>query len=153
VGICLQAYLRRTGEDLRRLLPLSPAVRLVKGAYREPPEIAFPGRREVDQHYLSLATALLGQVRAGGVYAAIATHDVRLHAKIIGEAERLTLSPGDYEFQMLYGIKMQEQQRLAAQGYRVRTLISYGSYWFPWYVRRLAERPANVWFVLKNMFR
>ncbi len=152
VGLCLQAYLYRTKTDLEDLLPLSPAIRLVKGAYKEPPSIAFPKKADVDANYFMLATILLQNVKSKGVYAGIATHDLVLHEKIKREAERLGLSKQDYEFQMLYGIKMQEQYRLANEGYRMRNLISYGSYWFPWYVRRLAERPANVWFVVKNTF-
>lgn len=152
VGVCLQAYLYRTKNDLEELLPHSPAIRLVKGAYKEPLRIAFPKKADVDANYFALAKMLLENVKSKGVYAAIATHDLDLHEKIKREAERLTLSKQQYEFQMLYGIEMQEQYRLAADGYRMRNLISYGSFWFPWYVRRLAERPANVWFVVKNVF-
>jgi proline dehydrogenase len=152
VGLCLQAYLFRTKNDLEDLLPLSPAIRLVKGAYREPPSIAFAAKKDVDRNYFSLAGRLLENVKSNGVYAAIATHDTVLHDEIKEEAQRLGVSKKEYEFQMLFGIKMQEQYRLAADGYRMRNLISYGSFWFPWYVRRLAERPANVWFVMKNIF-
>ena len=152
VGLCLQAYLYRTKNDLEDLLPRSPAIRLVKGAYKEPASIAFPKKADVDSNYFALAKMLLENVKSKGVYAGIATHDTVLHERIKKEAERLGLSKQGYEFQMLYGIKMQEQYRLASEGYRMRNLISYGSFWFPWYLRRLAERPANVWFVVKNMF-
>lgn len=151
VGLCLQAYLYRTEKDLKELLPLSPAIRLVKGAYKEPANMAYPKKSDVDANYFTLAKMMLEHVKTNKVYAGIATHDTILHGKIINEAERIGLSKNDYEFQMLYGIKSEEQFRLAREGYRVRTLISYGTFWFPWYVRRLAERPANVWFVIKNM--
>jgi proline dehydrogenase len=149
-GLCLQAYLYRTEDDLRGLLPLHPAIRLVKGAYKEPPNVAFPKKEDVDRNYLGLSTLLLENVRAGA-YAGIATHDIVLHTRIQEAAERIGLSKKEYEFQMLYGINMAEQYRLADEGYAVRNLISYGSYWFPWYIRRLAERPANIWFVMKNL--
>ncbi|HTK80702.1 MAG TPA: proline dehydrogenase family protein [Bacteroidota bacterium] len=149
-GLCLQAYLYRTQADLNALLPLHPAIRLVKGAYKEPPSVAFPRKEDVDRNYLALATLLLENVREGA-YAGFATHDTLLHAKIQEAAGRIGLSRNAYEFQMLYGINMAEQYRLADEGYAVRNLISYGSYWFPWYIRRLAERPANIWFVMKNL--
>jgi proline dehydrogenase len=152
VGLCLQAYLYRTKDDLKELLAMSPAIRLVKGAYREPANIAFPKKADVDKNFFTLAATLLENVRTRNVFAAIATHDATLHEKIKQEAERLKLSAKEFEFQMLYGINMERQYLLAIEGYAVRNLISYGSYWFPWYVRRLAERPANVWFVVKNIF-
>ncbi len=152
IGLCLQSYLYRTEKDLKELLPLSPAIRLVKGAYKELPSVAFPKKADNDANYFTLAKMMLENVKQNGVYAGIATHDTILHKKIIEEAHRLKLSKNEYEFQMLYGIKMDEQLRLTSEGYRVRDLISYGTFWFPWYVRRLAERPANVGFVLKNLF-
>ncbi|TAK67232.1 MAG: proline dehydrogenase [Bacteroidetes bacterium] len=152
VGICLQSYLYRTENDLKELLPLSPAIRLVKGAYKEPATLAFPRKVDNDANYFKLSKIMLENVRTNGVYAGIATHDTILHKRIIEEADRLQLEKTDFEFQMLYGINMEEQLRLAREGYKVRDLISYGTFWFPWYVRRLAERPANVWFVVKNMF-
>jgi proline dehydrogenase len=153
VGLCLQAYLYRTKTDLETFFPLSPAIRLVKGAYKESTAVAFPKKSDVDINYFVLAKMMLEHVTTDRVYAGIATHDTILHGKIIKEAECLGLAKSDYEFQMLYGIKSEEQFRLARDGYRVRTLISYGTFWFPWYVRRLAERPANVWFVLKNILK
>ena len=152
VGLCLQAYLFRTKNDLEELLPLSPAIRLVKGAYKEPANVAFPKKTDVDVNYFALMKILLENVNSKGIYAGIATHDLNLHEKIKREAEHLGLSKQEYEFQMLYGINMEEQYRLANDGYRMRNLISYGSFWFPWYVRRIAERPANAWFVVKNIF-
>jgi len=150
VGVCLQAYLYRTKKDLDDLLPLSPAIRLVKGAYAEPASIAYPKKTDVDANYFALARVLLGKAQHG-VKVGIATHDRSLIQSVCREAETLGLSRKDYEFQLLYGIQTDEQFRLVADGYLVRVLISYGTYWFPWYVRRLAERPANVWFVLRNL--
>jgi proline dehydrogenase len=153
VGLCVQAYLYRTQKDLEELLPLSPAIRLVKGAYMEPADIAYPKKADVDANFFALAKRLLANVKSNGVTLGIATHDKILIKKIQEEAEAQGLAKSDYEFQLLYGIQTDEQFRLAAEGYRMRVLISYGSYWFPWYVRRLAERPANIFFVLKNLFR
>lgn len=151
VGVCVQAYLYRTKDDLSDLLSLSPAIRLVKGAYMEPADIAYPEKARVDANYLALAQFLFDHVKKHGVTVGIATHDKVLIPKIQRAAEAAGLTKNDYEFQLLYGIQTPEQLRLAAAGYRMRVLISYGSYWFPWYVRRLAERPANVFFVLKNL--
>ena len=152
VGLCLQSYLRRTAEDLEGLLPLRPMIRLVKGAYAEPPEIAFPDKKDVDATYLSLAQRLLSTASAnGGPLEVFGTHDPRLIAEIIDWAAARKISPGAFEFHFLYGIQREEQLRLAGRGQRVRVLISYGSAWFPWYMRRLAERPANLWFVIRSM--
>ncbi len=150
-GVCLQAYLYRTAEDLAALLPINPSIRLVKGAYAEPQEVAFPRKKDVDQNYLQLAQTLLDGVRRDGVRAAFATHDERLILKIQQDAAQRGITLGDLEFQMLYGIGIARQKELAVQGYKVEVLISYGTAWFPWYMRRLAERPANLWFVLRKM--
>jgi proline dehydrogenase len=150
-GVCLQAYLYRTTEDLAALLPLNPSIRLVKGAYAEPSEVAFPRMRDVDRNYLELAKTLLDEVRPAGVRAAFATHDEHLIQGIEKEAAERGIARGDLEFQMLYGIGIAQQKALAAKGYRVEVLISYGTAWFPWYMRRLAERPANLWFVMRKM--
>lgn len=152
VGIAIQAYLYRTEKDLESLLPLGSAVRLVKGAYLEPPQVAFPKRADVDANYYRLACRLLGdEARHAGTLVHFATHDTalidRLHSCIAGQNVPATA----YEFAMLYGIQRPLQLRLAQSGRHVRVLISYGEFWFPWYMRRLAERPANVWFVLKNL--
>jgi proline dehydrogenase len=152
VGLCVQAYLYRTPKDLEALLPYAPAIRLVKGAYMEPAHVAYPKKADVDASYLALTKMLLGHIKKNGVTLGVATHDKILIKQIQQTASELELAKTDYEFQLLYGIQAEEQFRLAREGYRMRTLISYGSYWFPWYVRRLAERPANVWFVVKNMF-
>lgn len=153
VGVCLQAYLYRTAKDIEDLLPLPPAIRLVKGAYAEPADIAYPKKKDVDANYLTLAKVLLSNVKKQGVTVGIATHDTVLIRKVQQEAGTLGLAKTDYEFQLLYGIQSEEQWRLAEAGYRVRCLISYGSFWFPWYVRRLAERPANIFFAVKQLFR
>ena len=153
VGVCLQAYLYRTEKDLSSLIPLGAAVRLVKGAYKEPPDKAFPRKAQVDQNYFQLATKLLShEARAAHVRAAIATHDLKLIRQIIAYAQSQNLARDSFEFQMLYGIQTREQLRLARDGWKSIVLISYGKFWFPWYMRRLAERPANVWFVLRNLF-
>ncbi len=150
-GVCLQAYLYRTAEDLAALLPINPSVRLVKGAYAESTKMAFPRKRDVDQNYLQLAQTLLDEIGSGGVRAAFATHDGALIRRIQEEATQRGMTPGDVEFQMLYGIGTTSQEKLVAQGHEVRVHISYGTAWFPWYMRRLAERPANLWFVMRKM--
>jgi proline dehydrogenase len=152
-GLCLQSYLRSTAADLESLLPLGPAIRLVKGAYMEPPDVAFPQKRDVDESYFSLAKRLLSpEARAAGVYAAFGTHDRDLIRRIEAHAAEAGVPKSAYEFELLFGIQPAEQVRLAGAGHRVRVLISYGSFWFPWYMRRLAERPANLLFVARNIF-
>jgi proline dehydrogenase len=153
VGVCVQSYLRRTEEDVRKLLPLGGAIRLVKGAYNEPPEVAFPNKRDVDENYFRIAQMLVGEeARRAGVRAAIATHDTQLIARIQSWSAANGFAKNQLEFQMLYGIQRAEQLRLAAEGCRMIVLVAYGKYWFPWYMRRLAERPANVWFLARNLF-
>jgi len=152
VGICLQAYLRRTAADVQRLLPLDPAVRLVKGAYAEAESIAYRSRQEVDASFVALAVALVDARRAGrNVRIGLGTHDVRLIEQIAAHAEAIGLDRRAVEVQMLYGIRVDQQRRLAREGYLVRDLIAFGRHWYPWYMRRLAERPANVLFVLRQM--
>ncbi len=153
IGVCLQAYLYRTEKDLLDLLPLGSAIRLVKGAYKEPPSIALPRKKDVDESFFSLAKQMLSdRARAAGLRAAIATHDLKLIRRITEFAESRGLPKSSFEFQMLYGIQREEQLRLARGGWRSIVLIAYGSFWFPWYMRRLAERPANALFVLRNLF-
>ena len=153
VGVCLQTCLRRTPADLASLLPIGPAVRLVKGAYSEPPNIAFPTKRDVDEAFFALTRSLFSaDALARGTHPAIATHDTNMIARTIELAKSRSVAPNSYEFQMLYGIQREAQKQLARDGFQVSVLISYGTYWFPWYMRRLAERPANVWFVLRNLF-
>jgi proline dehydrogenase len=151
LGICLQAYLRRTAADVRRLLPRGPHIRMVKGAYDEPERIAYRSRAEVDASYLAQCIVILtdGRERAGRL--GLGTHDVRLIEQVVAAAEAAGIGPEAYEVEMLYGIRLDQQRRLAGAGYPTRTLIAYGEFWYPWYVRRLAERPANVAFVLRQM--
>jgi len=151
-GLALQAYLHRTPADLKALLPLKPTIRLVKGAYAEPPEVAHPRKADVDTAYQRLADLLLEAARRGEALPIFGTHDPAMVAYVMARAGQLGLSDDSYEIHMLYGIRMAEQRELARAGRTVATLISYGNAWFPWYMRRLAERPANVWFVMKSMF-
>lgn len=152
VGVCLQAYLFRTQADLDDLLPLQPTIRLVKGAYSEPPNVAYPSKKDVDAQYLRLAWWLL-DARSSQYHApGFGTHDMGLIQQIRDYAKAKGVPDEAYEVQMLYGIRSGDQRRLAAEGARVRALISYGSAWFAWYMRRLAERPANIWFVVKSLF-
>ncbi len=152
VGVCVQAYLRRTERDLDTLIPLGSSIRLVKGAYREPASLALQRRREVDENYFRLGMKLLSDdARRAGVFVGFGTHDPRLIARLQRHAAERGLPRDAFEFELLYGIRRDVQARLAADGYRLRVLISYGAFWFPWYMRRLAERPANVLFVLKHV--
>ena len=150
LGVCLQAYLRRTPADLEKVLAAGGSVRLVKGAYREPPSIAFPRKADTDAAYLALASRLL-EAATPEHPQVFGTHDLRLVELIRERAMAAGLPKNAWEVHMLYGIRSTEQRALAASGVSVRVLISYGSHWFPWYVRRLAERPANVWFVLRSV--
>jgi proline dehydrogenase len=153
VGICLQAYLNRTKDDLAKLLPLRPSIRLVKGAYNEPREIAFPLKKDVDENYFELAKLMLrAKKESRCVRAAFGTHDVALIRRLSDFAGEETLAKADLEVQMLYGIQRAEQERLANEGCTSIVLVAYGSYWYPWFVRRLAERPANLWFMVRNVF-
>jgi proline dehydrogenase len=153
VGVCLQAYLFRTRQDLEDMTSRGIGVRLVKGAYNEPAAVAFPKKNDVDANYLALAQAMLSAgPRAAGSRAVFGTHDLDLIDAIRNHAQSIGLKPPAYEFHMLYGIQKAAQLRLTQGGAAVRVLIAYGEYWFPWYMRRLAERPANVWFVAKSLF-
>lgn len=152
-GVCLQAYLFRTEKDLASLIPLGASIRLVKGAYSEPPEIAFAEKTDVDGNFLHLAQLLLSpDAKRAGVRAALATHDRKLIAEICEWGAVQHIPKEQIEVQMLYGIQRAEQLRLAREGYRCGVLVSYGDYWFPWFMRRLAERPANAFFVARNLF-
>ena len=153
VGLCLQAYLYRTMNDLKNMIEINPWIRLVKGAYKEPENIAFKKKKRVDENFLELSKYLLRQIQEKGIRVAFGTHDLKLQQQIKNDALKIGLQKEKLEFQMLYGIKSAEQHKLAEEGYNIRTLISYGEFWYPWYMRRLAERPANIWFVLKNIFR
>ncbi|MGE0160643.1 MAG: proline dehydrogenase family protein [Gemmatimonadales bacterium] len=153
VGVALQAYLHRTSADLDALLPLDPSIRVVKGAYQEPPDVAMASKSDVDRAFVRITSRLLRARSQGGQgRPVVATHDPRMIAEANRLAVELGLAKDAFEYALLFGIARAEQQRLARHGYRVRVLISYGSAWFPWYMRRLAERPANLWFVAKQMF-
>jgi proline dehydrogenase len=150
-GICLQAYLRRTAADIERLRPRDPAIRLVKGAYDEPASIAYQGRRAVDAAYLGLAIRFLLDGRGRPIRLGLGTHDVELIEQVATQVGAAGVPRDAFEVEMLYGIRTAEQHRLAKAGYRVTTLIAYGEAWYPWYMRRLAERPANVAFAFRSL--
>ena len=153
VGICLQAYLHRTKDDLAKLLKSRPSIRLVKGAYNEPPEIAFARKQDVDENYFELGKQMLRAKKANScVRAAFGTHDVALMRRLADFASAEGFAKKDFEVQMLYGIQRAEQERLASEGCASIVLVAYGTYWYPWFVRRLAERPANLWFMVRNVF-
>lgn len=139
-------------DDIKSLVEINPWIRLVKGAYKEPDTIAFKKLNQVNDNYLTLSRFLLQLMMERSIRVAFATHDLILQELIKKEAKKIGLPKDKIEFQMLYGIKTTEQYKLASDSYRIRTLISYGEHWYPWYMRRLAERPANVGFVLKNIF-
>ena len=151
VGLAMQAYLRRTPQDLAALLPIRPPVRLVKGAYAEPAHVAFPAKRDTDFAYYELSSQLLDAAAKAEAFPIFGTHDMTLVERIVAKAKASGVKQDGFEIHMLYGIRMAEQKALAARGQTVKTLISYGSSWFPWYMRRLAERPANVWFVARSL--
>ena len=151
VGLALQAYLYRTAADISRLIPSRPAIRLVKGAYSEPPSIAFQAKRDVDANYLALTALMLPEVKRKRVRLVNATHDTEMVAKAWRIAAALGMEKSQLEVAMLYGIRVDEQLRLAREGFAVRDLITYGDAWYAWYLRRLAERPANIWFVARQL--
>jgi proline dehydrogenase len=145
-GLCMQAYLHRTWDDVQKLAPLDPTIRLVKGAYREPKDVAFQDKRVIDESYFRLATHLATSARR----LALGTHDTDLVARIEAAVPG---GRGAFEVAMLYGIRSDEQRRLARDGFTVRTLIAYGPYWYPWFMRRIAEKPvANTLLALRNVF-
>jgi proline dehydrogenase len=153
IGLALQAYLHRTGKDVEALLPLGCNIRLVKGAYLEPPAVAFPAKKDVDENFFKLAARMLQpDAIASGTLLHIGTHDMTLVERLRAVVRERNVPKDRYEFAMLFGIQRSAQQQLVSEGESLRVLISYGEYWFPWYMRRLAERPANVWFVVKNIF-
>jgi proline dehydrogenase len=151
VGVCLQAYLRRTPDDVAALLPLRPAIRLVKGAYAEPPHVALPAKRDTDAAFEAIGRTLLDAAARRETFVVLGTHDVPLIRRLARHARAREVPDDAWETHMLYGIRAADQVDLARAGRRVRTLIAYGTHWFPWYMRRLAERPANVWFVMKAL--
>jgi proline dehydrogenase len=152
VGLAIQAYLYRTSQDIESLIPLGPAIRIVKGAYLESAEVAYPKKSDVDESFYTLCCRLMAaDAQKSGTLLHIATHDASLIDRLSLFIDANKVPSSAYEFAMLYGIQRNQQLRLAREGRRIRVLISYGEYWFPWYMRRLAERPANVTFVLKNL--
>ena len=150
-GIAIQAYLKRTPADIARLLPLNPIIRLVKGAYAEPPHIAFAVKRDTDFAYFDLSVRMLEDAARGQCLPIFGTHDIPMLERIIKRTGEIGVADGKYEIHMLYGIREADQRRLRSEGRVVKTLISYGSAWYKWYMRRLAERPANVWFVVRSI--
>jgi proline dehydrogenase len=149
LGVVIQSYLRRSENDVAELLKSGARIRLVKGAYQEPPELAFPQKQDVDGNFVKLMQLML----ASDSYHAIATHDERMIAATRDFARAQGLAPERYEFQMLYGIRRQLQRNLLRQGCRVRVYVPYGKQWYAYFMRRLAERPANLFFLLRNLFR
>jgi proline dehydrogenase len=149
VGIVLQSYLRRTYDDAQELVKLPARIRICKGAYSEPPEVAFPDKKDTDDNYVKVMQLLL----SSGVYHGIATHDPKMIDATIDFATREGIGKEKFEFQMLYGIRRDLQRQLARDGYNMRVYVPYGKHWYPYFMRRLAERPANIWFVMKNVFR
>lgn len=149
LGMAIQSYLYRSEQDVEDLVKFGARIRLVKGAYQEPPEIAFARKADVDRNFIRLTEVLLS---SGGTHG-IATHDEHLVAATQAFARALSLGPDQYEFQMLYGIRRDLQQLLKREGYRVRVYVPYGRQWFAYFMRRLAERPANLFFLLRNLLR
>lgn len=149
VGIVLQSYLRRTYADAEDLLKLPARIRICKGAYNEPAEVAFPDKQEVNANYIKVMQLLL----SSGTYHGIATHDPKMIDATVEFANREGIGKDKFEFQMLYGIRRDLQRQLARDGYNIRVYVPYGKHWYPYFMRRLAERPANIWFVLKNVLK
>jgi proline dehydrogenase len=149
VGIVVQSYLYRTEKDVDELLAIGARIRLCKGAYKEPASVAFPDKRDVDANYVRVMKKLL----VSGIYHGIATHDEKMIATTRQFAAERGINAEQFEFQMLYGIRRDLQDQLVADGYRMRVYVPYGRSWYPYFMRRLAERPANVWFVMKNVLK
>jgi proline dehydrogenase len=149
VGIVLQSYLYRTLEDAQDLLKIPARIRICKGAYSEPPEVAYPEKKDTDGNYVRVMKLLL----SSGVYHGIATHDPNMINATIRFAREQGIKKEAFEFQMLYGVRRDLQTRLARDDYNVRVYVPYGKHWYPYFMRRLAERPANIWFVMKNMLK
>ncbi len=153
-GVVIQSYLYRSEEDVCQLIDMGASVRLCKGAYMEPPEIAFPLKKDTDDNFVKLMKLLLGpQARHNKAHAAMATHDDAMIDATIAFARQQGLATDAYELQMLHGVRRELQTRLAAQGHRVRVYVPYGTTWYPYLMRRLAERPANLWFFVSNLVR
>ncbi len=149
VGVVLQSYLYRTLADAQELLKLPARIRICKGAYNEPPEVAYPGKKDVDENYVRVMKLLL----SSGIYHGIATHDPNMIDATIDHAQKEGIGKEAFEFQMLYGVRRDLQTRLAREGYNMRVYVPYGKHWYPYFMRRLAERPANIWFVMRNLLK
>ena len=149
VGIVLQSYLRRTQRDVQDVLTIPARIRICKGAYNEPAEVAFPDKKDVDENYVRCMKLML----KSDVYHGIATHDEKMIEATVAFAKQEGIGKDRFEFQMLYGVRRDLQEKLAREGYGVRVYVPYGKTWYPYFMRRLAERPANVWFVLKNLLK
>ena len=149
VGIVLQSYLRRTYADAQEMVKIPARIRICKGAYNEPPEVAFPDKNDTDENYIRVMQLLL----SSGVYHGIATHDPKMIDATVEYANRKSIGKDAFEFQMLYGVRRDLQRQLAKDGYNMRVYVPYGKHWYPYFMRRLAERPANIWFVMKNIFK
>ena len=149
VGIVLQSYLHRTYADAQELVKLPARIRICKGAYHEPPEVAFPDKKDTDENYVRVMQLLL----ASGTYHGIATHDPKMIEATINFSQREGIPKSAFEFQMLYGVRRDLQRQLAKDGYNMRVYVPYGKHWYPYFMRRLAERPANIWFVMKNLLK
>ncbi|HYH86658.1 MAG TPA: proline dehydrogenase family protein [Pyrinomonadaceae bacterium] len=149
VGIVLQSYLRRTYDDVQDVLKIPARIRICKGAYNEPAEVAFPDKKDVDENYVRCMKLML----RSGVYHGIATHDEKMIEATVNFVNQESIGKDTFEFQMLYGVRRDLQEKLAREGYGMRVYVPYGKTWYPYFMRRLAERPANVWFVLKNLFK
>ncbi len=149
VGIVLQSYLRRTEADAKDMLTIPARMRICKGAYNEPPEVAFPDKKDTDDNYIRVMKLLL----SSGTYHGIATHDPKMIEATIAYAKEKGIGKEAFEFQMLYGVRRDLQRQLAKAGYNMRVYVPYGKHWYPYFMRRLAERPANIWFVMKNLLK
>ena len=149
VRAVIQAYLRRSEKDIDCLNKEHIPIRLCKGAYKEPPGVAFQRKPVVDRNYVRL----LNMILVGGTYPAVATHDPKMVTEALRTVKSQGITPESFEFQMLYGISRDLQRRLVADGYRLRLYVPFGDAWYPYFMRRLAERPANLWFLLRNFFR
>ncbi len=153
VGIVIQAYLYRSEKDVTDLASEGANIRLCKGAYKEPPEVAFPLKADVDRNYVKLMQIYLDDsARAKGAYIGVATHDENMIKATQAFVAQRQIPKDQFEFQMLYGIRSQAQEQLVADGYKMRVYVPYGQEWYPYFMRRLAERPANVWFILRHIF-
>src|SRR5438270_4735069 len=149
VGIVLQSYLYRTYDDAKAVVQLPARIRICKGAYSEPPEVAYPEKKDVDANYIRVMKLLL----SSGIYHGIATHDPKMIEATINFAQQEGIPKDKFEFQMLYGIRRDLRAQLVRDGYNVRIYVPYGQHWYPYFMRRLAERPANIWFIMKNLFK